>query len=86
MHHTFRAVKTQPKLHFSQNVKACVSSSNQEDDIHVITFGRFGCSFYVMNAQKLAILAGLRSNFYMSVSQKYGPARNTTTQNTKQPT
>jgi hypothetical protein len=32
-----------------------------------------------MNATKLAILAGLRSNFYMLVSQKYGPAQNTTT-------
>ncbi len=41
---------------------------------------------YVMNATKLAILAGLRSNFYMLVSQKYGPAQNTTTQNTQQPT
>jgi hypothetical protein len=33
-----------------------------------------------MNAQKSAILAGLRSNFYMPFSQKYGPAQNTTTQ------
>ena len=63
-----------------------LSSSNQEDDIHVITFEQFGGTFYVMNAQKLAILAGLRLNFYMSVSQKYGPAQNTTTQNTQQPT
>ncbi len=85
MHHTYCAVKTQPKLHFSQNVKACISSSNQDNDIHVITCGRFGGTFYVMNAQKLAILAGLRSNFYMSVSQKYGPAQNTTTQIIQQP-
>ncbi len=86
MHHTFCAVKMQLKLHFSQNFKACISSSYQEYDLHVITFGQFVGTFYVMNAQKSAILAGLRSNFYMSVSQKYGPAQNTTTQNTHQPT
>ncbi len=34
----------------------------------------------------MAISASLRSNFYMLVSQKYGPAQNTTTQNTQQPT
>jgi hypothetical protein len=38
--------------------------SNQEDDIHVITFGRFGGTFYVMIAQKLAILLMLISIFY----------------------
>ena len=32
-------------------------------------------NFFVMNAQKLAILAGLRSNFYMLVSQKYSPGQ-----------
>ncbi len=70
----------QPKLHFSQNVKACHFSMNHFSEWHVITFGRFAGAFYDMNAQKLAISAGLRSNFYMSVSQKYGPAQNTTTQ------
>ncbi len=84
MHHTFCAVKTQPKLHSSQNVKACHFSMNHFSEWHVITFGRFGGNFYVMNAQKLAISAGLRSNFYMLVSQKYGPVQNTTTQNTQQ--
>jgi hypothetical protein len=59
---------------------------NHFSEWHVITFGQFGGTFYVMNAQKLAISAGLRSSFYMSVSQKYGPAQNTTTQNTQQPT
>jgi hypothetical protein len=54
--------------------------------MHVITFGQFGGTFYVINAQKLAILAGLKSNSYMLVSQKYGPLQNTTTQNTQQPT
>jgi hypothetical protein len=39
----------------------------------------------LLNAQKLAISAGLRSNFYMSVSHKYGPAQNTTSQNTQKP-
>ncbi len=89
MHHTFVAVKTQTKLHFSQNVKACHFSMNQFSQWHVITFGRFGGIFYVMNATKSAILAGLKSNFYMLVSQscqKYSPAQNTTTQNTQQPT
>ncbi len=38
-----------------------------------------------MNATKSAISAGLRSNFYMLVSQKYGPSQNTRTQNTQQP-
>ncbi len=38
--------------------------------IYVVTFGQFGGTFYVMNAQMLAISAGLRSNFYMPVSQK----------------
>jgi hypothetical protein len=80
-----RAVKTQPKLHFSQNVKACHFSMNHFSEWHVITFGWFGGTFYVMNAQKSAILAGLRSNFYMLVSQKYGSAQNITTQNTQQP-
>ena len=75
----------QPKLHLSQNVKACHFSMNHSSEWHVITFGQFGGAFYDMNAQKLAILAGLRSNFYMSVSQKYGPGQNTTTQNTQQP-
>jgi hypothetical protein len=59
---------------------------NHFSECHVITFGQFGGTFYVVNAQKLAILAGLRSNFYMLVSQKYGPAQNTTTKNTQQPT
>ncbi len=54
--------------------------------MHVITIGKFGGTFHVMNAQKLTIVAGLRSNVYMSVSQKYGPAWNTTTKNTQQPT
>jgi hypothetical protein len=58
---------------------------NYFSEWHVITFGQFGGTFYVMNAQKSAIFAGLRSSFYMSVSQKYGPAQNTTTQNTQQP-
>jgi hypothetical protein len=58
---------------------------NHFSEWHVITFGRFGGTFYVVNAQKSAISAGLRSSFYMSVSQKYGPAQNITTQNTQQP-
>jgi hypothetical protein len=65
----------QPKLHFSQNVKACHFSFDHFSKWHVITFGGFVGTFYVMNAQNLAILAGLRSNFYMLVSQKYGPAQ-----------
>ncbi len=75
MHLTFCAVKTQPKLHFSQNVKACHFSMNHFSEWHVITLGWFGCTFYVINAQKSAISAGLRSSFYMSVSQKCGPAQ-----------
>jgi hypothetical protein len=64
MHQFFCAVKTQPKLHFSQNVNVCTSNSNQEDDIHVNTFGWFGGTFYVMIAQKLAILLFPISIFY----------------------
>ncbi len=59
---------------------------NHFSEWHVITCGQFGGTFYVMNAQESAISAGLRSNFYMLVSQKDGPAQNTTTQNTQQPT
>ncbi len=81
MHHTFVAVKTQPKLHLSRNVKACHFSMNHFSQWHVITFGRFGGTFYVMNATKLAILAGLRSNFYMSVSQKLPKVRSSTIHN-----
>ncbi len=79
--------KCNQNCNFSQNVKAChYFSMNHFSEWHVITFRRFGGTFYVMNVQKLAILAGLRSIFYTSISQKYGQARNTTTQNTQQPT
>jgi hypothetical protein len=65
MHQTLCAVKTQPKLHFSQNVNTCILSSNQEDDIqHVITLGPFGGTLYVMIAQKLGIWLMPLSIFY----------------------
>ncbi len=65
MHHTFCAVKMQPKLHFSQNVKDCHFSMNHFSEWHVISFGQFSGTCHVMNTQKLAILADLRSSFYM---------------------
>jgi hypothetical protein len=88
MHLTFCAVKVQSKLHFGQNVNACISSSNQEDGIHVITLGRFGGTFYVMIAQKLAILLLLISIFYHAGSLKAAQTQHKThkTQNTLQPT
>ncbi len=88
MHQFFCAVKTQPKLHFSQNVNACILFSNQEDDIHVITLGRFGGTFYVMIAQKSAILFMLISIFYHASSWKAARTQHKTqkTQNTQQPT
>jgi hypothetical protein len=57
MHHTVCAVKMQPKLHFSQNVKACHFSTNHFSEWHAITCGQLGGTFYFRNAQKLAILA-----------------------------
>jgi hypothetical protein len=51
-------------------LRPVIFSMNHFSQWHVITFGQFGGTFYVMNATKLAILAGLRSNFYMLVSQK----------------
>ncbi len=67
-------------------LRPVIFSMNHFSEWHVITFGCFGGTFYVMNETKSAILAGLRSNLYMLGSQKYGPAQNTTTQNTQQPT
>ncbi len=65
---------------------APAKTANVPFSLYLSYLGGLVVLFYVMNAQKLAILAGLGSSFYMLVSQKYGPAQNITQQNTQQPT
>jgi len=48
------------------NVNACPSSSNQEDEEHIITLGPFGCIFQVLIVQKSAILLWLMWIFYQA--------------------
>ncbi len=77
-------LKRQPKQHFSPNVNACATSSNQEEVAHVITLGRVGCIFYVVIAQKLAISLLPIWTFYQAsakstVHHKHNNAKHTTT-------
>jgi hypothetical protein len=41
-----------------QNVKTCAKSKEHGDFAHQFTFGASSDGFFVMNAEKLAILAG----------------------------
>jgi hypothetical protein len=83
--HAFCALVTTPKLPFCQNVKDASKSSHHEDLEAALTFGWFGDAFFVMNAQKSAILANSISTFYkvgiVGLDKKV--ARNHNTQHTK---
>ena len=58
--HTRNETKTLP----FGNVKASAKSSHHEDFADVFTFGWFGGAFFIMGAQKSAILADPISTFY----------------------
>ena len=62
--HTFCTLKTQPNLPFCPNVKETPKSSLHEDFDVSLTFGWFGYAFFVMSAQKSAILADPIATFY----------------------
>jgi len=57
---TQNATKTLP----FGNVKASAKSSHHEDFADVLTFGWFGGAFFIMGAQKSAIMADPISTFY----------------------